>query len=349
MFFLHQLALAALLTACSAGTDPASDPPPEASPSSYSPTTRTYFLAAEEVDWDYAPSASNRIRPEMGLGVWGEQRTYPKVRYVGYTDATFTERLVQPEHEGILGPTLRAVVGDTLEVHFRNDASRPYSIHPHGVFYDKDNEGAPYAGIPGAGHQVAPRGEYTYRWSVPPRAGPGPEDGSSVVWLYHSHVNPSADVNAGLSGAIIVTSADRASAEGTPDDVDREFVTLFEVYDENSDGGEEEGDLMHAMNGRIFGNLDGLSMVSGDRVRWYLLALGSEVDLHTPHWHGDTVLQAGRRTDTVELLPASMLVADMVAENPGTWLFHCHVADHVEAGMIALYRVGEGGDDAATP
>jgi FtsP/CotA-like multicopper oxidase with cupredoxin domain len=39
-------------------------------------------------------------------------------------------------HLGILGPLLRAEVGDTIKVVFRNNAGRPYSMHPHGVFYD---------------------------------------------------------------------------------------------------------------------------------------------------------------------------------------------------------------------
>jgi hypothetical protein len=36
----------------------------------------------------------------------------------------------------------------------------------------------------------------------------------------------------------------------------------------------------------VFGNLAGLQMNEGERVRWYLFALGSEQDLHTAHWHG---------------------------------------------------------------
>ncbi len=47
----------------------------------------------------------------------------------------------------------------------------------------------------------------------------------------------------------------------------------------------------------------------------------------------------GRRTDVVELLPASMKTADMNADNPGTWLFHCHVADHITAGMMTRWEV----------
>jgi FtsP/CotA-like multicopper oxidase with cupredoxin domain len=45
------------------------------------------------------------------------------------------------------------------------------------------------------------------------------------------------------------------------------------------------------------------------------------------------------RTDVLEILPASMKVLDMVPDNPGTWLFHCHVNDHLDAGMIALFTV----------
>src|SRR5262249_15234589 len=97
----------------------------------------------------------------------------------------------------------------------------------------------------------------------------------------------------------------------------------------------EEGER-YTINGRIFGNLPGLEMNAGERVRWYLFGLGSEEDFHTAHWHGLRVIEEGRRrTDTVELLPASMKVADMVADNPGSWLFHCHVAEHMTEGMFA--------------
>jgi hephaestin len=80
-------------------------------------------------------------------------------------------------------------------------------------------------------------------------------------------------------------------------------------------------------------------MKKGERVRWYLIGMGTEVDLHTPHWHGNTVTLHGMRTDMAELLPGSMMVADMVPDDVGTWLFHCHVNDHISAGMQALYRV----------
>jgi len=34
-----------------------------------------------------------------------------------------------------------------------------------------------------------------------------------------------------------------------------------------------------------------------------------------------------------------MTVSDMVPDNLGTWLFHCHVGDHILAGTQTRYRV----------
>ncbi len=73
---------------------------------------------------------------------------------------------------------------------------------------------------------------HVYTWQVPERAGPGPGDPSSLVWLYHSHGN--AALESGLIGAIIVTARGMAGPDGKPKDVDREFVNLFIVFDENT-------------------------------------------------------------------------------------------------------------------
>lgn len=325
--------------------------------SAYVPQTRTYFLAAEHVEWNYAPLGMDPVFNQPIPEPYGEQLLYEKIRYVQYTDATFTTQIAQPNWLGILGPIIRGVVGDTLKVTFLNRTDRHLSIHPHGVKYDKDSEGASY-GPQGLGSEVAPDEQFTYTWEVDAGAGPAPGEPSSKVWLYHSHVDEVQDVLDGLVGTIIVTDAAKARDDGTPTDVDREFVTLFLIFDQNAESGghgggageegdgeptEEElreGNLKHAINGLIFGNLPGLEMNMDDRVRWYVVGLGDEPDLHTPHWHGETAILDGRtRTDVVELLPASMHVVDMVTDNPGTWLFHCHVAGHVEAGMYTTFVV----------
>lgn len=342
------------------------------------PVTRTYYIAADEVLWDYAPSGINQITGEPFGPVEntfvapGRDRIgskYWKVLYREYTDGSFsTLKPVSPEwaHLGALGPVVRGAVDDVIVIVFKNNTShgRAYTVHAHGVFYDKDSEGAPYddGAPPSVGDAVPPGGIHSYTWRVPERAGPGPMDGSSVLWMYHSHVDEPMDTNTGLIGPIIVTARGMATPSGRPVDVDREFVTMYTIFDENeswlldrniqefagvpssvrrADEGFGESNLMHSINGYVYGNLplNSLAMTFGERVRWYLLGMGTEVDLHTPHWHGQTVLWAGMRTDIIELLPASMKVADMQPDNRGTWLFHCHVNDHITAGMLARFKV----------
>ena len=130
---------------------------------------REYWIAAEQVTWNYAPLGKNVIKPDAGLGVWGQTLSYPKYRYIGYSDGSYSKPLPQPSWMGILGPQMRAVVGDTIKVHFLNKTDRPLSIHPHGVLYDKNNEGADGSG---EGASVGPNKSYTYTWIADEAAGP---------------------------------------------------------------------------------------------------------------------------------------------------------------------------------
>ncbi len=34
-----------------------------------------------------------------------------------------------------------------------------------------------------------------------------------------------------------------------------------------------------------------------------------------------------------------MVTADMKADNPGEWLYHCHVSDHIYGGMLTTYQI----------
>jgi hypothetical protein len=297
--------------------------------------TRHYYIAAEDVTWDYAPSGRDLMHGGVIPQPWTTQTRWPKTRYIEYTDATFSTRKPQPEWLGILGPVIRAEVGDTILVDFINRSQAPHSIHPHGLRYDKDNEGAHYL-PPGRGASIPPGGRFTYHWLADAGSGPGPGELDSKVWWYHAHTDESKETNAGLLGPIIITAKGKAKSDATPKDVDREFVALFMVFDELK--GKDAG-LFHGINGYIFGNLPGLMMKQGERVRWYLLGMGSERDIHTPHWHGKTVFDKMRTADVIELLPGSMVTVDMLADNPGTWMFHCHVADHMEGGMMATFTI----------
>jgi hypothetical protein len=333
---------------------------------------RTYFIAADEVDWDYTPRGRNlagvpRVeKSEDDSATTIGHRVYHKAIYREYTDATFKQLKPRPpqwEHLGILGPLIRAEVGDSIRVTFRNNTHLSVTMHPHGLEYKKDAEGASYndgtMGTVKADDRIAPGGTYVYLWTVPERSGPAAMDESSVLWMYHSHFVEGTDINTGLVGPIIVTARGMAKPDGSPIDVDREFITDFSIFDETDSwffernaskepGGVRikaadpllrEKNLLYSINGLIEGNISGLTMKRGERVRWYLLSNSNEDDIHMAHWHGNTVVWNKMRMDSIFLGPMAMASADMVPDNIGTWLFHCHVNDHFNGGMVGVYQV----------
>lgn len=78
--------------------------------------------------------------------------------------------------------------------------------------------------------QVSPEQVVTYKWLVPERAGPGPADAGSIMWMYHSHVDEAADPAAGLMGAIIIMAPSNANDDATPKDVSRCAHICLEMW-----------------------------------------------------------------------------------------------------------------------
>jgi FtsP/CotA-like multicopper oxidase with cupredoxin domain len=150
---------------------------------------------------------------------------------VEYTNSSFHfVKLPSTEwtHLQLLGPLIRGVVGDSITVVFFNNATRNYTMHPHGL---RSTKADPAYILPGQ--------RYEYEWIVPATAGPALKDGSSVMWPYHSDVDSGRDVYSGLVGPIIIASQDSVSLSealaesAVPWDVDREFVLMFSAIDES--------------------------------------------------------------------------------------------------------------------
>jgi manganese oxidase len=349
--------------------------------------THTYYIAADEVRWDYVPGGMDGIvggpfkatgffqtTPDGPPAARPVSTAYVKALYREYTDNSFKTLKPRPpewEHLGFLGPLVRAEVGDTIRIVFRNNGDRPYSMHPHGVFYEKDSEGAPYndgtSGKDKADDAVPPGRTHEYVWQVPERAGPASGDLNSVMWLYHSHTDELRDPSTGLMGAMIITGRGQSKPDGTPKGIDREFVTMFaQVHEENSwyvgrnlptlatehplpgniANPVESQDIYpyfvtFSINGFAHGSmpLKALTMKKGEHVRWYVFSSTNDFDFHTPHWHGNTVVVNQMRTDVTFMAPMQMITADMVPDDTGTWLLHCHVSFHNSEGMNVRYAV----------
>jgi len=92
------------------------------------------------------------------------------------------------------------------------------------------------------------------------------------------------------------------------------------------------------IDGRSFvGNTPVMRARVGELVQWDVLAMGSE--FHTFHVHGHRWLEHGTPRDTRSLGPAESFRIRWRESSPGTWLYHCHVEQHMMQGMIGIYRV----------
>jgi FtsP/CotA-like multicopper oxidase with cupredoxin domain len=217
----------------------------------------------------------------------------------------------------IPGPLIRARVGDRIVVHFKNMDrlyKRPHSMHFHGVHYKPSSDGAYLPGFSGRDADVKPGRSYTYRL----RAG----SDSMGVWPYHDH-SPSmhASIDGGMYGMLSILGA----GEQAPD---RELQVVFAPM----------GDFQ-TISGRAFvGNTPVFKSRVGELVQWDVMAMGSEH--HTFHVHGHRWREPdGTPRDTQNVGPAESFRIRWREEDPGTWLYHCHVESHMAAGMIGIYRV----------
>uniref|UniRef100_A0A6Q2XZ01 ferroxidase n=1 Tax=Esox lucius TaxID=8010 RepID=A0A6Q2XZ01_ESOLU len=332
---------------------------------------RVYYVGIREINWNYAPSGKNLIN---GIDIADDEhasvflmsgpmrigRVYKKAVYRQYTDASYLHEIPQPPWLGYLGPVLRAEVDDVIIVHLKNFASRNFSMHPHGVFYDKDSEGALYPdGTSGRLKQddsVAPGASYTYRWEVRPEFSPTEGDAACLTWIYHSHVEAPKDISSGLIGPLLTCKKGVLGGKGRLD-VDQDVVLMFSVVDESvswylndniqtfcsdpasvnpEDEDFLESNKMHAINGYMYGNLPGMELCHARPVAWHLFGMGSEVDVHSAYFQGNTLLDRGHRGDTLSLFPATFVTASMVPSAMGKWLLSCQVNDHLQVRKYYL-------------
>jgi manganese oxidase len=276
------------------------------------------WVAAVPATWNIVPNGRDGI---TGNTFAPTETVFPTVVY-----RRFTKRWRKPlrnapaanvDHNLIPGPLIHARVGDRLRIHFKNmdtTLRNPHSMHFHGVEYAPSSDGAYVPGFSGRDANVKPGQTWTYKL----RAGPD----SAGVWPYHDH-SPSMhhSLEGGLWGALSI----RGRHERKPD---REFVSVFAPMQD-----------FQTINGRAFvGNTPVLQAKVGDRVQWDVLAIGSEH--HTFHVHGHRWrTAAGVPEDTRTLGPAESFRVTWREQSPGTWLYHCHVEQHMEQGMIGIYQV----------
>ncbi|KZM24232.1 uncharacterized protein EKO05_0005797 [Ascochyta rabiei] len=225
---------------------------PSSTPSNFhfSGNVRRYYIAAEEVEWDYAPTGwDNWLGVPFNLSARAQYSGYTqygtkwlKALYRGYTDASFSEIAPQPEFQGTQGPTIRAEVGDLIEILFVNRLKHHYAtMHSMGLAYTKPYEGSDYPNntMPGVNvtlpianygpPMLGPEDCIVYKWMVNNQA--GPTGGlPAKIHSYHSYVSLQQDANAGLIGPTIIYASGKMNETMASY---REFPILFNTYEED--------------------------------------------------------------------------------------------------------------------
>lgn len=253
---------------------------------------KVFHLVAEPIFWEVAPGLTVRT--------WGYNGTVP-------------------------GPMIELAAGDRVRIYVTNHLPAPTSVHWHGVLLPCGMDG-----VSGLTQTAIPPGE-TFRYEfIFPDAG---------TFMYHPHFDSMTQEGMGLIGMIIVH--ERLPEAERPD---RDFGIMLHEW--SIDAGvvrpnpNEMTDFnVLTMNGKAMPATEPLVAKLGDRV-WIRYGILSAMDHHPIHLHGYAFkvigTDGGWAEDKSKLMPqttvlvpvGSAKVIEFVADNPGDWLFHCHMTHH---------------------
>lgn len=257
------------------------------------------------------------------------------------------------------GPELRVKEGDKVRVTFKNELPVATAIHWHGV--DVPNA---MDGVPGVTQEAVQPGEtFIYEFIAKPAG----------THFYHTHGSGHGDeatqMDRGLSGPFIIESRQEKPQ------YDREYTVILDDWIVPGPGMEEAapssphdahesptqpsqeemgpGEIMEAyntftINGKAFPATQALVVKQGERVRLRLINISS-MSFHPMHLHGhqfkvvatdgNPVPEAAQLTkNAITVMPGESYDIEFIANNPGTWLFHCHELHHADLGMVTLIK-----------
>ncbi len=229
----------------------------------------------------------------------------------------------------IPGPTLKADIGDDVIIRVTNELDdQGTSLHPHGLRdHDFAIDGVTYI----AQDPIATGETMDYAFTA---------DQPSVV-MYHSHHMSLHQVLNGLAGSMIIGDyAELAGVDGVVDEI--VMVT------------NDAGSLGFTLNGKSFPATELYQYTSGDKVIVHYYNEG--LMAHPMHLHNQDglviakdgyVLDDPWYMDTLNVAPGERYTVVYELEQPGTWVWHCHILSHVKRddgsmfGMLTAMVVDE--------
>jgi manganese oxidase len=226
------------------------------------------------------------------------------------------------------GPHIKVDLGDKLRFDVTNELPLGTDVHWHGVKTPNSMDGvAPIS------QDLIENGEtFTYEFEAVKKA----------VGIYHAHVHGQMKVPNGMLGIIQIGDVDlprgrTISGVSIPADL--------EVAQEIPMVLNDAGTIGLSLNGKSF---PATAPIVVNRGEWILVHYANEgLQVHPMHQHQFAQLVVAKDgipldspyfADTVNVAPGERYSVLIHAEDPGTWVWHCHILTHVEReeGMFGM-------------
>jgi FtsP/CotA-like multicopper oxidase with cupredoxin domain len=232
-------------------------------------------------------------------------------------------------YNGIVpGPRIDVGVGDTVEVEITNELPVGTDIHWHGVDVPNDQDGV----APITQDLIQPGETYTYRYTTTEPA----------IGMYHAHAHGDIAIPNGLFGTMYVGDLPSVAGQTISGiEVPEDLTIAQDIPMVVNDAGE----IGLTLNGKSFPATEPVVVDEGDWVRVTYFNEGLQV--HPMHLHGfeqlviakdGEPLDAPYAADTILVSPGERYTVLFHAAEPGTWVWHCHILNHVESadGMFGM-------------
>jgi FtsP/CotA-like multicopper oxidase with cupredoxin domain len=270
----------------------------------------------------------------------GNQVLEPQVKADGTKVFELTAEIVEWEIEPgefveawayngmVPGPQLHADVGDMVEIVVNNELPMATDVHVHGINVPNSMDGV----APITQDLIQPGESFTYAFTTDEPA----------VAMYHPHHHGQLQMPNGMLGTLLVGDMRLPEGQTVGDEV---IPADLEVSQEIPMVLNDSGAIGYSLNGKSFPATEPLVAETGDWVEIHYFNEGSQI--HPMHMHQfDQVVVAKDGypldhpyvADTVNVAPGERYTVLAQLDEPGTWVWHCHILNHVEAeeGMFGM-------------
>ncbi|HWB98738.1 MAG TPA: copper oxidase [Bryobacteraceae bacterium] len=227
------------------------------------------------------------------------------------------------------GPTIEALEGDRVRIYVTNKLPEATTVHWHGVLVPSGMDG-----VGGLNQKpIEPDETFKYEFTL---KGHG-------TFMYHPHHDEMTQMQLGMMGLFIIHPKNPSSP---PPDRDYAFLLnewKIEVGARRPDPNEMTDFNVFSFNGRSFPGTEAMVAQVGERVRVRIGNL-STMSHHSIHLHGyhfkivatdgGDIAPSAQWPETTAFIPTgSTRTFELVADEPGDWVMHCHMLHHVMTQM----------------